>query len=70
MGIFVKETNVNWIAADNFKLFYVGKEGSAVEGIAAETGNKSFAIYNLAGQRVAKAVRGLYIINGKKVVVK
>ena len=70
VGIFVKETNVNWIAADNFKLFYVGKEGSAVEGIAAETGNKSFAIYNLAGQRVAKAVRGLYIINGKKVVVK
>lgn len=28
------------------------------------------AIYNMAGQRVEKAVKGLYIINGKKVVVK
>ena len=71
IGIFVKETNANWIAADNFKLFYIGAEGNAVEGIAAEANNsKSFAIYNLAGQRVAKAVKGLYIINGKKVVIK
>lgn len=28
------------------------------------------AIYNLAGQRVQKATKGLYIINGKKVMVK
>ena len=28
------------------------------------------AIYNLAGQRVEKPVRGLYIVNGKKMVVK
>ena len=28
------------------------------------------AIYNLNGQKVQKAQRGLYIINGKKVVVK
>ena len=28
------------------------------------------AIFNLAGQRVAKAQKGLYIINGKKMVVK
>lgn len=71
VGIFVKETNANWIAADNFKLFFLGSDGSAVESIATEAnGNKSFAIYNLAGQRVAKAVKGLYIINGKKVVVK
>ena len=31
---------------------------------------KDEAIYNLAGQRVAKAQKGLYIVNGKKVVVK
>lgn len=30
----------------------------------------SDAIYNLAGQRVQKATKGLYIINGKKVMVK
>ena len=28
------------------------------------------AIYNLAGQRVSQPTRGLYIVNGKKVVIK
>ena len=27
-------------------------------------------IYNLAGQRVAKAQKGIFIVNGKKVVIK
>jgi hypothetical protein len=27
-------------------------------------------IYNLSGQRVNKATKGLYIINGRKVVIK
>ena len=30
----------------------------------------SSAVFNLAGQRVGKAVKGLYIVGGKKVVVK
>ena len=38
---------------------------SSVQAVAAEKTNG--AIYNIAGQRVEKAVRGLYIINGKKV---
>ena len=71
IGLFVKETNANWIAADNFKLFYAGSDYDAIESIAADaTANKPSAIYNLAGQRVQKAVKGLYIINGKKIVVK
>ncbi len=73
VGIFVKETNANWIAFDNFSLAYLGTaEPVAVEGIAADetATQKTIAIYNLAGQRVQKAVRGLYIINGKKVVIK
>ncbi|MBP5513959.1 MAG: hypothetical protein J6Y04_04190 [Bacteroidaceae bacterium] len=71
VGLFVKETNANWIAADNFKLFYAGSDYDAIESIAADAiANKPNAIYNLAGQRVQKAVKGLYIINGKKVVVK
>jgi hypothetical protein len=28
------------------------------------------AYYNLAGQRVAQPTKGLYIVNGKKVVIK
>jgi hypothetical protein len=30
--------------------------------------NRSETIYNLKGQRVSKAQKGLFIINGKKVV--
>lgn len=40
--------------------------GSGVESIAAS--KKNTAIYNIAGQRVEKTTRGLYIVNGKKVV--
>jgi hypothetical protein len=36
----------------------------------AATAPAEQVIYNLAGQRVAKAQKGLYIINGNKVVVK
>ncbi len=32
--------------------------------------NKNAAIYNLSGQRVNKAQKGIYIVNGKKVVIK
>ena len=27
-------------------------------------------VYNLAGQRVAQPTKGLYIVNGKKVIIK
>ena len=39
---------------------------ATVEGAVAE----GSVIYNLAGQRVEKAVKGVYIVNGKKVLVK
>lgn len=41
---------------------------TAIEGISVE--NNRGDIYNLNGQRVDKAQKGLYIVNGKKVVVK
>ena len=44
-------------------------EATAIEGIAAENVQNG-EVYNLQGQRVMKAQKGLYIINGKKVVVK
>ena len=39
---------------------------AVVEGAPAENG----AIFNLAGQRVGKAQKGVYVVGGKKVVVK
>lgn len=71
VGLEVYNTNANWMAADNFTLFYIGSVApDAIEGVEAAKATAPAAIYNIAGQRVVKAVKGLYIINGKKVMVK
>ena len=49
--------------------FFGSDDATAVKGVEA-AGEEAGAIYNLAGQRVEKAVKGIYIINGKKVLVK
>ena len=41
---------------------------TAIEGVAAA--QESVVVYNLKGQRVAQPTKGLYIVNGKKVVLK
>ncbi len=45
-----------------------GKITTGIEGVEAENGVK--VIYDLSGRRVQQAQKGLYIINGKKVLVK
>jgi hypothetical protein len=46
-------------------------ESTVTTGISeVKVAEQTEGIFNLAGQRVAKAQKGLYIINGKKVVVK
>ena len=43
-------------------------EVTAIETVKAEKTNNEY--YNLAGQRVAQPTKGLYIVNGKKVIMK
>jgi len=51
--------------------FSLGGETTGIDNAQLAAGNKADgAVYNLAGQRVSKPTRGLYIVNGKKVVVK
>lgn len=58
----------DWLPYDNFQLYYLGTTApTAVENVAAQS--KS-AIYDLQGRKVSKAQKGLYIVNGKVVVVK
>lgn len=59
----------NWICVDDFCLYQI-KDGTptAISGIEAANADK--AIYNLNGQRMQKAQKGIYIIDNKKVVVK
>lgn len=44
-------------------------EATGIESVDSEAADAE-AIYNVSGQRVAKAVKGLYIVNGKKVIIK
>ena len=50
--------------------FIDGDETTGIEGINAETKAIEGTVYNLQGQRVEKAQKGLFIKNGKKVVIK
>ncbi len=65
----------DWTVWNNWKLEYVGTDvpdvdpTTAILGVEA-TAPVKVAIYNMAGQRVNKAVKGVYIINGKKYIVK
>ena len=64
-------TTTQWVIWDNFQLKYFGKENPTT-GISTvvDNNNQNNAIYNLNGQRVEKAQKGLYIINGRKQVVR
>ena len=65
-------TNTQWVIWDNFQLKYFGAENPITVGISnvnVETANNG-TIYNLNGQKVDKARKGLYIVNGKKMIVK
>ena len=51
----------------DLKFIIDGNETTAIEGIELAEGENG-NIYNLNGQRVQKAQKGLYIVNGKKVL--
>ena len=57
--------------AYNVKLIVeYGTDEDAIGEIEASHANARDAIYNLSGQRVSTPGRGLYIINGKKILFK
>jgi hypothetical protein len=69
--------DINFCDKDN-KSYYVGGDNNykitvhlnpdAINGISADE-TKSGVIYNMAGQRVSKATKGIYVVDGKKVAV-
>ncbi len=69
IGTRLEQSTNLWCIFDNFTLMYYGS--GIVDGIETVGNNvspKSNAIYTLGGQRVNNAQKGIYIINGKKVV--
>jgi len=60
------DNNISWLAFKN--VMFEKAEWTGVNGIARNAQTNS--IYNLNGQKVEKMTKGLFILNGKKVVVK
>ena len=58
--------NISWLSFKNVK-FEFNSEATGINSVNSEAQNVE-GIYNLAGQKVQKAQKGLFIINGKKVV--
>jgi len=50
--------------------FIDGDETTGIDGVEVQTNTVNGTIYNLNGQRVEKVQKGLYIVNGKKVVIR
>jgi hypothetical protein len=51
-------------------LQWLGDEATGISDYKAEDGSAKKEVFDLQGRRVENPVRGIYIINGKKVVVK
>ena len=56
--------------APAFYAFDFSVETTGINTLNVKRGTWNGEVYNLAGQRVAQPTKGLYIVNGKKVVIK
>lgn len=64
-----------WVIFDNFRLYFYGK--MSAETLTAvgklrneENENMRNGVYDLQGRKVSKPSKGLYIMNGKKILIK
>ena len=70
IGIEEPSAGNTWLVWDNVTLSYLGTEATAIcdmSGGRPQTFEKN-VFYNLRGQRVEHPTKGLYIVNGKKIV--
>ena len=65
-GVDVAAPTFNWVAIKNVKISKGVPTG--IQNVNTEAAARQNVIYNLNGQKVNRAQKGLYIINGKKVV--
>ena len=60
----------SWVVFNNFTLtHYSNKKDSGVADIMADDEQPEI-IYDLLGRRVEKVTKGIYVVGGKKVVIK
>lgn len=60
-----------WSIFRNFHLYYYGRGiSTGIEAITLHEGEQDGPIYDLQGRRIQHAMKGLYIVGGKKVLVR
>lgn len=64
----IPKTSESPSPARELSIIFAGGEANGINAIAAEKSVEG--IYNMNGQRVAAPAKGLYIVNGKKVIMK
>lgn len=64
-------TVLDWACVDNFSLIYMKDDGTGISTSGmGQSPEGNAAIYNLAGQRIDKAQKGVNIMHGKKIIIK
>ena len=72
-GITEPTNGTTWLVFDNFRLSYLDSDIDGIKELTDDLpGMGQNAVYDLYGRRIHSAVleRGVYIINGKKVLIK
>lgn len=80
LAFYKVNANGSWCAAGTAYLstsassargyFSLWEDATSIEGIATESENENLPVYDPQGRRVTSPQKGLYIVNGKKVVIK
>lgn len=71
IGVMEPSSGNTWIVWDNFALTYKGAVPSDIENVAADgQGSVSSDAYDLLGRKVNQMTKGVYIRNGKTVIVR
>ena len=61
----------DWVVVDNFRIIYFGTEDpSGIQDVIAAEPAHTGKIYNLQGVEVSRPAHGIYVRDGRKVVIK
>jgi hypothetical protein len=72
VGIADPGAGTNWLVFDDFTLIYHGTNATGIETLYRSTNTKlsDTVMYDLLGRRVSRPSKGIYIMNGRKIVVR
>jgi len=60
----------DWVVVDNFRIIYYKDYPTGIDDVIAEKPAQNGKLFNLQGVEVSNPVRGIYVRDGKKILVK